>query len=263
MTEEIDDLKPWERQPWETATYFRRFHTFYLPQNPPRSVNKSFRLFKLHGGHEVEPNKTAPGSWRYMSRGMDKNGIKIKNALTWVERADLWDKHLTDIANAEVEARWAKQIMGKTEVLGRLSQQGRINIGEFYTTKQVPFQDLEGNAIVDENGNIQIYEVFEIDWAFVKENGQLIKSITPTRYGNRLELHDGQSALVHMGKSLKLFTENIDLTSNGQPLQTMENLNDDQFSCAVGNLAQIGLAVAGRKSVPATTSIPEGDDPAG
>lgn len=263
MTEEIDDLKPWERQPWETATYFRRFHTFYLPQNPPRSVNEAFRLFKRHGRHEVAPNKTAPGSWRYMSRGMDKKGVKIPNALTWVERADIWDKHLADIANAEVEARWARQIMGKTEVLGRLSQQARVNIGEFLTTKQVPFQDLEGNAIVDKAGNIQTYETYEIDWSFVKENGHLIKSITPTRYGNKIELHDGQSALVHMGKSQGLFTENIDLTSNGQPLRVTENMSNDQLLQFIQAFSQAGLEISSRNNHPEPALSDEAENPAG
>ena len=244
--------RPWERQSWESSAAFRAFYEFYLPQDPPRSIDEAYRLSRARKGIIEDSRKRAPGTWRRWSQG---------NGLSWIDRASAWDKHLVDTANAAIEAQWAVKLMGETEVIGRLSEQGRINIGDFLTQKEVPYRDKHGDAVKDQDGNILTYETWDINWDAVHENGHLIKSITSTRYGPKIELHDGQAALVHVGRHLQLFTDNIDLTSKGKPLQTTEHLNDQQLANALGRLSQIGMALASGDNLHGTAGSPESDDP--
>lgn len=257
-----DERMLWERQPWETAADFRSFK-FYLEQEPPRSVDEAYRAWRRKKGIETASNVRAPNMWRQRAHIYDKHGVKIPNAYTWKQRAEARDDHLTSIANAAVEAQWIKEAMGATEVLGRLAQQGRINIAEFFTVRDVPFRDGEGEIVRDADGNPMTQQVNEINWEMVNRYGHLVKSITPTRYGPKLELHDGQAALVHTGKALKLFTDNIDLTSAGKPLQNTENLTDEQFRSSLSQLAKISLAIAGGDGVQPTAGSTESDDPKG
>lgn len=257
-----NERKLWERQPWETATDFRYFK-FYLEQEIPRSVDEAYRAWRINKGIETVSSQRAPGSFRNKAFAYDKHGVKIQDAYTWKQRAEARDDHLTSIANAAVEAQWIKEAMGATEVLGRLAQQGRINIAEFFTVKDVPFRDGEGEFVRDADDNIMTQQVHEINWETVNRYGHLVKSITPTRYGPKLELHDGQAALVHTGKALKLFTDNIDLTSAGKPLQNTENMNDEQFRSSLGQLAEISLEITGGRGLHATAGSTESDDPEG
>jgi len=49
----------------------------------------------------------------------------------------------------------------------------------------------------------------EVDLKAMRAAGKmhLVKGIKPTRYGDQVEFYDAQSALVHIGKHHKLFTE--------------------------------------------------------
>lgn len=257
-----EERKLWERQPWETATDFRYFK-FYLEQEPPRYVEEAFRESKRKKGQKVAANSRAPGVWQRRSCALDLHDLKIPNAYTWKQRAEAWDDHLTALINAKAEAKWIKEAMGATEVLGRLAQQGRINIAEFFTVRDVPFRDGEGEFVRDADDNIMTQQVHDINWDTVNRLGHLVKSITPTRYGPKLELHDGQSALVHIGKAAGLFKDNIDLTSAGKPLQSTENLDDEQFRSALSQLAKIGLAIAGGDDLSKAAGSTESDDPEG
>jgi len=82
-----------------------------------------------------------------------------------------------------IEARLAELKMGADEILTRLSEQGRANPGDFFA----------------EDG--------EPDWEHIRSHGHLIKSISQTRYGWRIEVYDGQNALIQMGRAAGLFTE--------------------------------------------------------
>jgi hypothetical protein len=255
----LRESKPelWERQPWESAADFRSFQ-YYLRQEPPRSVGRAYREYRSDKGIIEGDNKPAPGTWRNRAKN-----LKHPERPTWSDRAVAWDNHLASVANAAVERKWAKEAMSKTEVLGRLGEQARVDISIFFINKLVPYRTKDGNLILDKDNEPMTYETWDVNWENVKKYGHLVKSISSTQHGPKLELYDGQAALAHIGRHLQLFTDNIDLKSNGQPLTTTENLNDDQFSSAVGNLAQIGMAIAGRKNIPATAPIPESDDPEG
>lgn len=85
----------------------------------------------------------------------------------------------------------AANAMAAEEALWRLAQMARLDISQFIKAK---------------NGG------FEINWSSVNKYGFLIKSITQTRYGPKLELHDSQKALELIGKHYGLFTDRIEHT---------------------------------------------------
>ncbi|MDI6769751.1 MAG: hypothetical protein QMD04_08750 [Anaerolineales bacterium] len=257
------DPKPWEMQPWDTPGSFRAFREFYLAQEPPRSVNEAYRRARLKRGILETRSKVAPGRWQYWSRGQDNDGKPIPGALSWQDRANAWDKHLAEIANAQIEARWRKKIMGDIEVLGRLSEHGRIDIGIFIREREMPLRDGDGNPVKDADGNILTYATWDINLEMVKKYGHLIKSISSTRYGPKIEMHDGQTALVQLGRHHKLFTDSVDLTTGGRPLQSSEHLSDEQLRNTIQQLSEIGMALTGGTSLPTAERSTAGDDPAG
>jgi phage terminase large subunit len=129
----------------------------------------------------------------------------------WVEVAEAYDKYFAQKAQAAVEERWRDLIMGSTEVLGRLSEMGRVNIGEFITTKQVPLTLRDGSVVLDpETGKPFMREIWEIDLDKVKANGHLVKSITSTQYGPKIEMWGENPSLVTLGKHHRLFDNQIE-----------------------------------------------------
>lgn len=87
---------------------------------------------------------------------------------------------------AAIEARMVEHAMPANEVLARLSQQARANAMDF----------------IKPNGN-----GFGLNWEELEKRGHLIKSITMTKTGPRIELHDAQSALDKLARTLGLYIE--------------------------------------------------------
>lgn len=87
----------------------------------------------------------------------------------------------------------ASTTMEAQEALWRLAQMARLDISEFIRGK---------------NGS------FEINWSNVNKFGYLIKSISHTKYGPKIELHDSQKALELIGKHYGMFTDKIDHTGD-------------------------------------------------
>lgn len=133
----------------------------------------------------------------------------------WVERANRFDEIQQQKALDEYQARWREQLMSGDEVLGRLSQQARSSIADFIERRSYPEIGKDGLPT-----GAQI-ESFGLNWDAVQEKGHLIKSITQTANGPRLELHDGQSAIVNLGKYHKLFVERQDVSG------VIEHKNED------------------------------------
>ncbi|HSW63413.1 MAG TPA: terminase small subunit [Dissulfurispiraceae bacterium] len=155
---------------------------------------------------------------------------------------------------AAVEARIREAAMQTAEVLSRLAEQARANIGEFIIVKQVALdapedQDEQDPDQPDTSTGVNTVTVMEIDWEQVKARGHLIKRITPGRYGTTIELHDGQTALVHIGRNLKLFTDvqehtgeisqiemsleewkDLQAKRQAQAQETLANFEDDDVS---------------------------------
>jgi len=111
--DEEQKRQPWERQPWETPTAFRRFTDYYLSQPQPRSVDLAYRnyLCKKRGlpqGHESVNRKHASGTWRRWAQGRDRYDQKVPGGFTWPERGAAWDDHVAEQARAALAAREAE-----------------------------------------------------------------------------------------------------------------------------------------------------------
>jgi hypothetical protein len=94
--------------------------------------------------------------------------------------------------------------MGADEVLARLTEQGRANLGDFFDASGQP------------------------DWPYIKSHGHLLKSLSETRQGYRLELYDAQNALVQMGKASGLFAEKHEFNA-AVALKLYTNVNPDDW----------------------------------
>ena len=72
------------------------------------------------------------------------------------------------------------------------------------------------NAIANINVNDLMNDFGEIDIAKVKKHnaGYLIKSISDTKYGKRVDLHDASKALDTLAKIHRLFDDKADVTVN-------------------------------------------------
>lgn len=120
---------------------------------------------------------------------------------------------------AAIEARIKEAAMQADEVLARLSEQAEAKIGDFLKVKKVPLIK-NGVVLLDTDGQPIWVETWEINFEMVQARGHLIKSITQTRYGPKIEMHDGQNALIYMGKYHKLFVDRAEITGkDGGPIE--------------------------------------------
>jgi hypothetical protein len=185
----------WEQLPEESNRWYQRFFAFCL-MGPGREMNRAYNQERVAAGRPESAE--ASGGWRNRAK-----------QFRWLERAQAYDKYLSDKAAAEYEARWAAQIMGGTEVLGRLSVQARASVYDFLR--------------LDQNGKII---GFNLD--ALREHGHLIKKIatktTATGDEYTIELYDGQAALVKIGQHERLFAELQEITgANGGPIEMRDS----------------------------------------
>jgi hypothetical protein len=94
---------------------------------------------------------------------------------------------------AAIEKRWASHGMTAEEVLARLAGQARGDIGE----------------LVGKGGVIDLEQAKE--WGLT----QLIKSVSWTKQGLRIEMYSAQHALELIGKTMGLFVERHEHTGAG------------------------------------------------
>jgi phage terminase small subunit len=108
---------------------------------------------------------------------------------------------------AEIDAAIEEKLMTRDEALTRM---GEIARGEYarYIIKMVRAHAVGDNTInVDEVG-------IDIDALISDGKAHLIKSISPTRYGQRIEFYDMQSALETILKATGAFETNVNLNTN-------------------------------------------------
>lgn len=86
--------------------------------------------------------------------------------------------------------------MGSGEVLGRLTDQARIDLSDY----------------MNDDGSVNVVKL--------KEDGKAhwIKGVKHTQNGINIEFHDRYAALVELGRYHTLFTDKTDLTSGGEKL---------------------------------------------
>jgi len=105
-----------------------------------------------------------------------------------------------DKVSQEIAYRFSQHGMGAEEVIARLAQQGRGNIGEFLT-----YSETRG---------------WYLDMAKVQSAGHLVKSLQWTQFGPKIMLYDAQGALQLVGKHLGLFKDQVEHTGkDGAPIQ--------------------------------------------
>lgn len=97
---------------------------------------------------------------------------------------------------AEIDRVLEKRVMSRNEALFRLASQAKSDLGAFADFFKP-----------DHNG------VQRFDWQKAKAAGltYLIKKFKSTRDGDQIELYDAQTALVHVGRHYKLFTDKIEV----------------------------------------------------
>jgi hypothetical protein len=102
-----------------------------------------------------------------------------------------------------IEASLKSRAMTPDQVIDRLSDQAMAGYSEF----------------IDDYGRV--------DLAGLRAAGKmhLVKGIKPTRYGDQVEFYDAQTALVHIGKHHKLFTEQTAFDGTIH-IEGLENLLD-------------------------------------
>lgn len=109
----------------------------------------------------------------------------------------------------EIKRRIAEKAMATDEILLRLADQARTDVGPF--------------IVKNDNDDLTL------NWERLKQAGltHLVKSLTPTRYGTKIELHDAQAALVHLARSHGMFKDRMDITSGGEPIvQKVKGFDD-------------------------------------
>lgn len=120
----------------------------------------------------------------------------------------------------EIKAGLEEKAMPREEVLARLSEMARADLSDFV------LEDDEGYAL---------------DWNMVRRRGYLIKSITRTTKGIRLELHDSSSALVQIGRVYAMFTDKLEVDWERE-LMEAGITPGDEFEQLVQHITTIGTS---------------------
>ena len=102
------------------------------------------------------------------------------------------------LSNADIQSHIKERLteitMGADEVLQRLAEKARFDVGPFVYRR----------GMTDE---------LVIEWEKLVELGltHLVKSVYPTQHGTRIEFHDPERALELIAKHLGLFVERVEL----------------------------------------------------
>lgn len=115
-----------------------------------------------------------------------------------------------------IQRRIEEKCMSADEVLVRLAQAARFDVGPFIdikTWEPEPQSDEE----VREETSPTIINGLLINWERLVEAGltHLVKAIYDTKYGTRIEFHDPQHALELIGKHHGLFVERQEISGAG------------------------------------------------
>jgi hypothetical protein len=109
----------------------------------------------------------------------------------------------------QIEQRISEKAMGADEVLSRLAEHARGDMGDFLDISSMSFQvDLSG---AKEKGITRLIKKVK-----QRTTTTLSKEGVETETSDiEIELHDAQAALVHIGRHLALFTDNVDVNLAG------------------------------------------------
>ena len=180
----IDEIQSWKRQDGEPNRWHQRFQNFRL-QGPGRSIEKTWATDAKH-------SKAKRPSSRWYAI------VKIWN---WMERAADWDRYLS----GQKEADFIAHHMGSNEVLQRLADIARGDIGDFLDIASMSY-------------NIDLEKAKELDLTHLIHKVRERTVMTSNKQGEEtethtieIELYDSHAALVDLGKYHKLFTDSTEL----------------------------------------------------
>ena len=115
-----------------------------------------------------------------------------------------------------IEARVTEKCMSANEVLIRLADMARSDIGELVDVR--------------EDGS------WAIDWETAEGRTHLIKSVRDTKHGVAFELYDAQVALEKIGRAHGLFKERHELSGPGGGPIEVGNMTDDERIARIAEL---------------------------
>lgn len=124
-----------------------------------------------------------------------------------------------------ISKRLTEAAMGAEEVLMRLAEQARAEQSRYLTARGVDMESLIRDG-----------------------KGHLVKSIKHTQYGDNIEFHDAQAALVHIGRHHKLFT---DVTENKTEIEIADATDPRE------RIASRIASIADRKRAEGGTERPD------
>lgn len=113
-----------------------------------------------------------------------------------------------DIRKA-IARRLSDLVMDKNEVLARLLDQARGDMGDFASVHSA--------RTLANHPNSNLIKKFKRTITTTTTGKEAAKE-TVTEEKIEIELYDAQAALVHIGRYHKLFTDNMDMTSGGEKL---------------------------------------------
>lgn len=173
----------------------------------------------MSAGFSICMGKSRANQLTHRQRAFVENYLMCWNASEALRRAGYKGKNADVIAaqnlvkpsiRSAIEARLAEMSMGANEVLMRLGEHARNDGAEYVTVgeNKKPALDIE---------------------RMIRDGKQrLIKGITYSRSGDVIvELYDAQSALVHLGRHHKLFTDKVEESGKGEWILRVINGGDD------------------------------------
>ena len=193
-----------------------------MAEDPERkTVNKLTRQQRLFVDFYIQTLNATESARLANYKHPNKSGPKLVNHHEGVQ--------------AEIESRLAKHHASAEEVLAVLSNHMRGSLGDF-----IDIDDETGSAKLalaeaKAQGKLGLLKKFKV----YRESGTSKDGEPWEKERQEIELHDPQSAAVHLGKYHKLFTDKTELTGkDGESLQPnvhiylphngRDNLGDDE-----------------------------------
>ena len=158
----LDEVRPWERQPWEGDAPFSYFHNYYLTQSVPRNLVGGYRQwFKdEYGLSQKDAQDEGLGDhahWRKYATGWvqdgDGNWTRPDGYLTWEERARAFDDYSAALDRAmwmERQQRLRERDWNEGEQLRDLAMAVLNEGGQFIksTRRFLPGEDGQPDQVI-------------------------------------------------------------------------------------------------------------------
>lgn len=114
----------WEQLDSDTATSYHRFYTYYLTQEPPRSVDRAYQMWRASEGKPAG-SKGAPGGWRNWAGAYEKGtGRRLDGVPTWSQRATAYDEYRRELAEAARLQAYTEERQAVIKRLGVMANNG-------------------------------------------------------------------------------------------------------------------------------------------